>query len=199
WFRNTWAWAEDPARPVLRQLDGGRILAAHPELGEYTLRCEGASALLFTENESNASRLWNQPNPTPYVKDAFHDYVVSGRKEAVNPAKTGTKAAAHYVLDVPARGSAVARLRLSANPVADAAIAFDQTVASCAAEADDFYNRVTPDSLAEDDRRIHRQALAGMLGSKQYYYFDLDQWLEEHEAHRLPARTSGTSATSSGT
>ncbi len=76
--------------------------------------CEGAPELLFTENESNASRLWGQPNPSPYVKDAFHEYIVSGRGEAVNPAKAGTKAAAHYVLDVPARGSKIVNLRLAA-------------------------------------------------------------------------------------
>ena len=99
-------------KPVLRET-GGAIVASHPELGEYTLSCDGAPELLFTENESNAERLWGQPNPTPYVKDAFHRYVVAGEQDAVNPAKTGTKAAARYVLEVPAGGCEVVRLRLA--------------------------------------------------------------------------------------
>jgi hypothetical protein len=97
WFRNTWSWGEDDRKPALREVRPGVIQATHPELGEYRLLCDGAPELLFTENESNASRLWGQPNPSPYVKDAFHAYTISGRSEAVNPAKVGTKAAAHYV------------------------------------------------------------------------------------------------------
>jgi len=99
----------------LGQIAENKIHASHTQLGDYTLQCENAAELLFTENESNASRLWNQPNPTPYVKDSFHRYVISGETDAANPAKTGTKAAAHYVLDVPPGGSRVVRLRLSAN------------------------------------------------------------------------------------
>ncbi len=105
WFRNTWAWEDPNKKPELHQADGQSIQASHPELGTYTLQCEGASELLFTENDSNAAKLWGQPNPTPYVKDAFHEYVIAGKRDAVNPAHTGTKAAAHYVLDVPAGGS----------------------------------------------------------------------------------------------
>ena len=88
-----------------REAGPGAIRATHHELGEYWLYCDGAPELLFTENESNAQRLWGQPNASPYVKDAFHQYIISGRSEAVNPAKTGTKAAAHYVLEVPGGGS----------------------------------------------------------------------------------------------
>ena len=155
------------------------------QLGEYTLQCDGAPELLFTENESNAERLWGQPNPSPYVKDAFHRYVISGETDAVNPAKTGTKAAAHYVLEVPAGESKVVRLRLSAKPPADAFDAFDQIFAAAIADANEFYDRITPQELSEDERRVHRQALAGMLWTKQYYYFDLDRWLTEHNAHPL--------------
>jgi len=140
---------------------------------------------LFTENESNAGRLWGQPSPSPYVKDAFHEYLISGKPEAVNPSKTGTKATAHYRLEVPAGGSKVVRLRLSAKPAADPFKTFDDKFAARLADANEFYDRITPRSLTEDERRVHRQALAGMLWSKQYYYFDLDKWLEEHEAHPL--------------
>ena len=129
WFRNTWSWGEGEPKPGLRQANDGAIQASHPQLGDYTLQCEGAAELLFTENETNARRLWGQPNPSPYVKDAFHEYVIAGKQEAVNPARTGTKAAAHYVLNVPAGGSKVVRLRLSAKPSANAFNTFDQIFA----------------------------------------------------------------------
>src|SRR5512144_1604457 len=118
WFRNTWSWGEGGTKPLLEETGPGRIRAAHSELGTYVLACDGRPELLFTENESNAERLWGQPNPSPYVKDAFHRYVVGGEREAVNPARTGTKAAAHYAVEVPAGGCEVVRLRLSACPPA---------------------------------------------------------------------------------
>ena len=141
--------------------------------------------MLFTENESNAQRLLNQPNTSPYVKDAFHQYIISGRNEAVNPAKTGTKAAAHYALDIPAGGSKTVRLRLAAAQIKDAFGGFDRIFKNRIADADEFYERIAPHSLNEDQRRVHRQALAGMLWSKQFYYFDLEQWLREHKSHPL--------------
>src|SRR6185436_12683654 len=164
---------------------GEGIHAFHPELGDYTLQHDGTATALFTENESNASRLWQQPNPSPYVKDAFHEYVISGRKDVVNPAHTGTKAALHYELNIAPHGNAVVRLRLSAKPPADAFGSFDTTMGERQREADEFYDHITPPSLTEDQRRVHRQALAGMLWSKQYYFFDLDTWLREHGTHPL--------------
>ena len=173
-------------KPSLREAEGA-IRASHPELGDYTLYCDGAPELLFTENESNLQRLWGQPNPSPWVKDAFHRYVVSGESGAVNPAKTGTKAAARYILDVPAGGSSVVRLRLSAAASGrrSRSADFDATFAARLADADEFYQRITARSLSEDERRVHRQALAGMLWGKQYYLFDVDTWLKEHDAHPL--------------
>jgi mannosylglycerate hydrolase MGH1-like protein len=186
WFRNTWSCERGVDKPSLRQVKhGAEIQASHGQLGDRILFCEGDPELLFTENESNASRLWNQSNPSPYVKDAFHHYVVSGNKEAVNPSKVGTKAAAYYRLEVPAGRSKVVRLRLTSKPPADGFGTFDKTFDSRLADADEFYDRITPGSMSEDEKRVHRQALAGMLWSKQYYYFDLDRWLEEHEAHPL--------------
>ena len=185
WFRNTWSWDEGGAKPRLGQVHNGAVTASHEQLGERTLSCEGNPELLFTENESNADRLWRLPNLFPYVKDAFHSYVVSGNKGAVNPSKTGTKAAAHYHLEVPAGSSKVVRLRLSARPPAKPFGDFDVVFHARLADADEFYNRITPPSLSEDERRMHRQALAGMLWSKQYYYFDLDRWLDEHGAHPM--------------
>jgi hypothetical protein len=185
WFRNTWSWEPDKPKPVLRKSAKGTIQLSHVELGDRVLYCEGEPELLFTENESNTQRLWNQPNASPYVKDAFHEYVVSGRREAVNPAHQGTKAAAHYILEVPAAGAKVARLRLTALPVSKPFQGFDATVSSRLLDSDEFYNKISPATFTEDQRRVHRQALAGMLWTKQYYYFDLDRWLVEHDSHPL--------------
>jgi hypothetical protein len=185
WFRNTWSREEGEAKPVVGEIAENQVQASHPQLGNYTLQCECAQELIFTENESNASRLWGHPNPSPYVKDAFHRYVISGASDAVNPSKTGTKAAALYLLEVPAGGSKLVRLRLSAKQAADAFGTFDQIFDSRLADANEFCDRITPKELSEDERRVHRQALAGMMWSKQYYYFDLDRWLIEHNGHPL--------------
>jgi hypothetical protein len=190
WFRNTWAWGEstngeDVPRPSLREDGPCTIRATHHELGDYWLHCDGAPELLFTENESNGQRLWGQPSAFPYVKDAFHEYITAGNGAAVNPAKAGTKAAAHYILDVPGGGSKTIRLRLSTVKIGNAFGGFEKTFKSRIADADEFYERITPQSLTEDERRVHRQALAGMLWGKQYYYFDLDRWLKEHKSHPL--------------
>jgi hypothetical protein len=188
WFRNTWSWDRDVIKPSLRA-EEGTVLASHPTLGERVLYCEGAPELLFTENESNASRLWGQPNPSRFVKDAFHEFLVSGNREAVNPSQVGTKAAAHYEMEIPAGSSQVVKLRLSKKLPGDPFITFDEAFAGRLSEANEFYDRITPSSLTEDERRVHRQALAGMLWSKQYYYFDLDKWLEEHDAHPMTGTT----------
>ena len=162
----------------------GRFLLPHPTMVDYTLHCDGNPELLFTENESNASRLWGAANSSPYVKDAFHEYVVAGNKDAVNPDHVGTKAAAHYVLQVAGGGKAQVRLRIGSVPQIEAFSKFDQLITARVSDADEFYERITPRSLSEDERRVHRQALAGMLWSKQFYYFDLDRWLAEHEPIR---------------
>jgi hypothetical protein len=191
WFRNTWSWGDEGTKPVLREKSGA-IVASHPELGDHTLSCSGAPELLFTENETNAEKLWGQPNPTPYVKDAFHRYVVSGEKGAVNPKKTGTKAAARYILEVPAGGCEFVQLRLAKGPAAGSfGAVFEEALRQRLLDADEFYERITPRSLGEDERRVHRQALAGMLWTKQYYYFDLDRWLKEHDAHPLVGGKGG--------
>jgi hypothetical protein len=188
WYRNTWSW-EGAAKPSLGKGPHGTVLASHAGLGDRLLYCEGNPELLFTENESNASRLWGQPNPSPYVKDAFHNYVISGQQDAVNPSGIGTKVAAYYRLEIPAGGRKAVQLRLTAKPVADPFATFNQIFSARLADADEFYNRITPPSLSEDECRVHRQALAGMLWSKQYYYFDLDRWLGEHQAHPLMGTT----------
>ena len=191
WFRNTWTWEEGEKKPVLGKIDEEKILASHPQLGSYTLQCEGTSELLFTENETNTDRLWKHPNSSAFVKDAFHRYIISHETDAVNRSQVGTKAAAHYPLKVPAGGSKIVRLRLSTTPANNAFERFDQVFNDRRADADEFYARITPKELTEDERRVHRQALAGMLWSKQYYYFDLEKWLTEHDAHPMVGSGSG--------
>ena len=190
WFRNTWRWNEGSATPRLTAVGAADIGASHAELGEYVLHCEGAPELLFTENESNNQRLFNSPNETPFVKDGFHERIVIGRRDAVNPAQTGTKSAAWYCLEIAAGQQVQVRLRLSSGAAAESdappfGSGYDAVFAARTSEADGFYDSITPPALNEDQRRVMRQALAGMLWSKQYYYFDLDRWLEEHQAHPL--------------
>lgn len=184
-FRNTWSWGDGDQKPSLCMAGPDAIHATHKDLGEYWLYCDKASEFLFTENESNAERLWSQPNASPYVKDAFHAYIISGEKEAVNPAKTGTKAAAHYALNVPGGGSQTVRLRLTPLSVIDPFSGYEKVFRDRITDADLFYESITPKSLTQDERRVHRQALAGMLWSKQYYYFDLEKWLKEHHGHPM--------------
>lgn len=185
WFRNTWSWGDSVQKPALSAAGRDAIKASQTDLGQYWLYCDGATELLFTENESNAQRLWGQQNASPYVKDAFHTYLISKQNEAVNPAKTGTKAAAHYPLDVPSQGSKTIRLRLTSIQDNAPFNRFEEVFTSRIAEANEFYDRITPKSLNEDQRRVHRQAFAGMLWSKQYYYFDVERWLRDHHSHPM--------------
>ena len=193
WFRNVWTWWPERPHPMLQAIKaaGGRgsaIGAQHPELGDYTLSCDADVPLLFTENETNSARLFGRPNAAPFVKDGVNDYVVNGRADAVNPAGVGSKAAAHWRLDVAAGGSVTIRLRLgrpAAAGVDPFDAAFDRILKDRRAEADSFYAAVTPPGTTDDAARILRQAMAGMLWSKQYYYFDVDKWLVEHGADAL--------------
>jgi hypothetical protein len=196
WFRNIWAWWPDEPKPSLKDAAGkngaAAIGATDAQLGDYFLHCEGNARLLFTENETNNERLFGTSNSTPYVKDGINDYVVAGREDAVNPNHTGTKAAAHYQLRVGAGATAVIRLRLS-NVVPGTEELFGrrfaQIIEARRREADEFYRAITPARVGEDAANVMRQALAGMLWSKQYFFFDVDMWLREHGVDPMrPAR-----------
>lgn len=191
WFRNTWAWG-DGSKPSLTQIEDGTVLAAHRDLGEMRFFCEGNPEVLFTENETNCQRLWGGHNASKYVKDAFHEYVISGNREAVSPSRIGSKAAAYYRLLIPANDSKSIRLRLSKTEQPNPFHEFEQIFGERIADANEFFDRITPTSLNDDERLVHRQALAGMLWSKQYYYFDLDRWLDEHDAHPLLSKGGHT-------
>ncbi len=196
WFRNTWSWADGGARPLLKAMPakGHAVVQAHhndplfqESLADYHLYCAGDASLLFTENESNNVRLFGGENASPYVKDAFHRYLIHGESAAVNPAQQGTKAAAHHAVSVDAGGTKVIELRLTRRAPAEVARPFDDFDAvfrDRLAEADAFYRSLMPPSVAQDADRanVMRQALAGMLWSKQYFYYDVDKWLDEHGA-----------------
>ncbi len=217
WFRNTWCWGRDGRKPLLKEhvcpvaqppVDLLSLEARHHLLGDYLLSCEAADTLLFTENETNMQRLFHVPNASPYVKDAFHDYLIAGRPEAVNPARVGTKAAALYRRTLAAGATLTLRLRLTRlpddsrddtgkrderqqasqaypaliEPFAD----FDAIFERRRQEADDYYTALQPAALDEDTRRVQRQALAGMLWNKQFYHFIVEQWLQGDPAQPTP-------------
>ncbi len=195
WFRNTWSWEGGAEKPLLKAAPGPKgskvIVASHPILGERYLYCAGDTELLFTENETNTARIFGTPNTSSYVKDGINDYVVNGDKHTVNPSEIGTKAAVRHVLQVEPGKAAVVRLRLAdiapeklestypdgGNPLG---AHFNEVLETRHKEADQFYDALTPPSLNEDERRVMRQALAGMLWTKQYFGFDVSKWLDEH-------------------
>ena len=199
WFRNDWSeWIAKTnraaAKPRLAQIftskEASALTAEHTRLGEFTLFCEGEVPLLFTENETNHERLFpGYKNESPFVKDGINDFVVQGLQDAVNPEKQGTKAAAHYQVTIGAGKTSVIRLRLTKKPDeskgAPFGKSFDAIVENRLSEADDFYKSITPSAVNADEANVMRQALAGMLWSKQFFFFDGDNWLDEHNSNPL--------------
>ncbi len=194
WFPNTWAWGRDGEgywpRGRMEAEGAATVLATHPDLGRFRLTVDPANTpdtapLLFTENETNTARLYGSPNRTPYVKDAFHAYIVEGQAGAVNPARTGTKAAVHYQLTVPAGATVTLRLRLRADPETETVetpeelfgSAFDQVFLEREQEANAFYAARLAPELSDDERRVARAAYAGLLWSKQFYHYGVADWL----------------------
>ncbi|HTZ00414.1 MAG TPA: hypothetical protein VMB75_11280 [Rhodocyclaceae bacterium] len=183
WFRNDWSWFPGRPKPRIEVAAAGpaetTLEASHRELAPYRLHGETPDAALFTDNETNRRRLYQVANAGPYVKDGIGEFVVQGRREAVNPERVGTKAALHYVRDIAAGGTAVVRLRLNAagGPGLPPAETFDAMVELRRQEADAFYRHVTPFPLSDDMRNVQRQAFAGMLWNKQFYHFIVSHWL----------------------
>ena len=198
WFRNDWSqWIAEsnraPEKPHIKQIEAPAgataVAAAHPLLGAFIVSCEGDVPLLFTENETNHARLFGTQNESPYVKDGINECVVHGRQDAVNPDKHGTKVAAHYQVTIGAGQTRVIRLRLASSFLEQTGQpfgkSFDQLFADRLREADEFYQAVTPPSVSPDAANVMRQALAGMLWSKQFFFFDGDNWLDEHHSNPL--------------
>jgi hypothetical protein len=193
WFRNTWSWESGGSKPVLQKVEGfgTSVIHAYPtdpffkeSFGDYYLYCDRAVPLLFTENETNNERIFGTPNPSPHVKDGINNYVVERKTDAVNPADTGTKVSPYYRLTVAPGETEIVRLRLTKTKPSDLPEifgGFEEILTARRQEADAFYDSITPEKVREDADRanIFRQALAGMLWSKQYFYYDLDRWLRE--------------------
>ena len=191
WYRNRWSWGFSNKKPSVTAANDRLLCAFHEGLGERYLCCGGDPVeLLFTENDTNNERLFQSPNESPYVKDAFHEYVIHGKTEAVNPAQTGTKAAAWYRETVPAGESVEIRLRFSEMPPDSTAdplgVGFDRLFNTRIAEADEFYDRLAATDATEDARRVQRQAYAGLIWSKQYYHYDVEHWLNGDPAGPPP-------------
>jgi hypothetical protein len=199
WFRNRWSWGYDNPRPELRRklVDAeaensfALIELNHEPMGRRLLYCDGSPELLFTENETNKQRLYGAANDTPYVKDAFHEYVVGGRAEAVNPEQKGTKAAALYVVNVEPGETVKVRLRLSDKEMTSEGVRpfgeeFARVFNERKREADEFYAGVIPRDLSEDAANVMRQAFAGLLWSKQYYHYVVEKWLMGDPAQAAP-------------
>ncbi|WP_319420313.1 MGH1-like glycoside hydrolase domain-containing protein [Pleurocapsa sp. FMAR1] len=188
WFRNTWSWYKDAKKPKLKvyaQKDGYSVIeASHPSLGERWLYCSnvranGRSPLLFTENETNNQLLFNTDNASPYVKDGINNYVVNGDRNAINPDNIGTKFASHYQLSIPAGESRTIELRLcDSNSLENPFTDIDNVFERQKQEADEFYHSLTPQDIPEDQRNVQRQAFAGMLWNKQFYYYVVEDWLQ---------------------
>jgi hypothetical protein len=184
WFRNTWSWAKNPTpKPTVRQVNEQTVSALHPHLGERFLHADRALTWLFTENETNNERIFRTPNTVSHVKDGINDYIVRDRREAVNPKKVGTKAAAHYQITVPANGAQVLQLRLSPRqfspPQQAFGAEFENVLKGRLREADQFYGAVIPPHISADERLVMRQGLAGMLWSKQFYYYPVNKWMHD--------------------
>jgi len=193
WFRNTWSWGREgegywPKAKISREGDAA-LLAEHASLGKYRLDAPGANELLFTENETNFERLFGLESATPYVKDAFHAYLIEGRKESVNPQGEGTKAAALYRLDVDPGASATIHLRLAVDAAADGAspsLDANRVFQQRQGEADEFYATWLSEGYTDGSRRIARQAYGGLLWSKQFFHYGVSQWLEGDPAQPPP-------------
>ncbi len=181
WLRNTWSWGRSgdhypPKIPIARKDKGLQL--SHPRVGPYFLKAEGEPLLLFTENETNFEKIFNTSNPSPWVKDAFHDYVVKGNKAAVN-VDQGTKAAFCYQLQIPAGGEKVLRLRLTHRDLGEAfGAGFDRVFEERIRETRAYYDLKIPAALSKDERAVAEQAYAGLLWSKQYYLYQIKDWLE---------------------
>ena len=182
WFRDTWSWGIDDHKPSIG-LEDGSLVAEHDRLGSYTLAASGEPEALFCDNETNDARLWGTTGGAPFPKDGIGDHVVTGAA-AVNPEHVGTKAAFRYRLEVAAGESATVTLRLAEKGTAGGDA--DEVLARRRAEADEFYAELTPAAATADEALVLRQALAGMLWSKQFYHYNVRRWLDGDPAGPAP-------------
>jgi hypothetical protein len=192
WFRNTWSWGYNDYKPHLNRGQDGNLLIDHEGLGHFTLHLEHKASLLFCDNETNNSRLYGVNNTSTFVKDGINDFLINGNSKAVHSDGNATKVAVNYDLVVKGKASTTIRLRLSAGnekPFED----FDEILETRIKEADEFYAAIQSEIASDDVKMVQRQAFAGMLWSKQFYYYDIPQWLKGDPAQPPPdpARLKG--------
>lgn len=188
-FRNTWSWDHDVERPLMQRADGGGIRLRHTELGEYYFYAAGDPDILFCDNDTNVERLYDQNRNGRYFKDGFHGRVIDGDIGAVNPSEQGTKAAAWYRLEIPAGGEESVWVRLSPKPYKKPFTRCHAMLQKRRLEADAFYDSLQAAQTNSDARAVQRQALAGMIWSKQFYHYDVPQWLDGDPAQPAPAKS----------
>jgi hypothetical protein len=186
WFRNTWAWGYDDYQPQLMSSNNGDIIVHHKNMDSYMLHLQKKTGLLFCNNETNHERLYGVPNNSPYVKDGIHEFLVHGNEKAVNTNAQGTKVAAHYEVKIQAGSFDVINLRLEAKNNMAPFNDFDPLFETRKEEADEFYTSLQKDIKFSDEKQVQRQAFAGMLWSKQFFYYDVDQWLKGDPAQPTP-------------
>ncbi|GAB3893023.1 glucosidase [Larkinella knui] len=192
WFRNTLDWNEPDKKPVISVIDANTLILKTRNLGDYYCYAEGDVRFLFTENESNNRRLYNAPNTADYVKDGINNYVVNGEKDTVNPQQTGTKVSIHYPVTVPAKSGKVFKVRLTNKETEQPFADFDAIVATQKNNADAFYAARQKESATGDEKRVQRQAWAGMLWSKQFYYYNVNTWLKGDKGEIPPPESRET-------
>ena len=209
WFRNNWSWYKEAKKPEMKQAEIAAenlslIKLTEEKLGDYSLMCAGASQILFTENETNAEKVYGGENESAFVKDGINDFIVHKKDAAINPGKTGTKAAAHYIFDIAPQSSETIYLRLKSEPSHSAGVLTlpassgefikecEQVFAERIAEADEFYRSIIPNNLNADAKNVMRQSLAGMLWSKQFYHYVVKSWLEGDGKFEAPPKEHQT-------
>jgi hypothetical protein len=193
WFRNTWSW-DNTVRPALSVVSPGVIQASHAQLGDFFLYGQGAGEWLFTDNDTDTQRVFGVPNTSAYVKDGINEYIVSGRKETINPAQTGTKTSAHYILKIPPGAAQSIQLRLTRVKGLKEPLGrdFDDIFDLRLKEADEFYHKVCPFKISDPLRSIQRQAFSSLLWNKQFYHYVVDEWLDGDPAQPPPPENRKT-------
>jgi hypothetical protein len=186
WFRNTWSWKHNAAKPELSLTNRGVVVVKHAELGPYQFYSDGRPEVLFCDNETNARRLYNQNDAQGFFKDAFHEYIVYGNHAAVNPERIGTKAGVWHELMVPGGDKKEIRLRLTRDPMTKPFSTFDEVFRDRIKEADDFYSGLQDGNPDADARNVQRQAFAGMIWSKQFFYYDVPEWIKGDPGQPMP-------------
>lgn len=186
WFRNTWSWGYGRQKPEMRAVNPSTVTFNHRHIGEFRYYVDANADLLFTDNETNYERLYGEENPTPYVKDAFHRYVIDGETQAINPARLGTKVAAHHKLSIPAGGSEQVFVRLSQKQLEEPFIDADSNFKKRIEEANSFYGSISPERLSKDEMNVERQAFAGLMWTKQFYHYGVQLWQDGDPGQPAP-------------